>query len=45
MVGIGGLGHMALRFARAWGCHVTAFTTSEDKRAEAMAMGAHDVVV
>jgi uncharacterized zinc-type alcohol dehydrogenase-like protein len=45
VVGIGGLGHMALRFARAWGCHVTAFTTSENKRAEAMAMGAHDVVV
>jgi len=44
VVGIGGLGHMALKFARAWGCEVTAFTSSESKRDEAMAMGAHRVV-
>jgi uncharacterized zinc-type alcohol dehydrogenase-like protein len=28
VLGIGGLGHMALQFCRAWGCHVTAFTSS-----------------
>jgi len=44
VVGIGGLGHMALRFLRAWGCEVTAFTSSEGKHAEALALGAHHVV-
>lgn len=44
VVGIGGLGHMALKFARAWGCEVTAFTSHESKTAEAIAMGAHHVV-
>ena len=44
VVGIGGLGHMALRFARAWGCHVTAFTSSASKFEEARALGAHEVV-
>lgn len=41
VVGIGGLGHMALKFAKAWGCEVTAFSTSPDKEAEAKSMGAH----
>ncbi len=41
VVGIGGLGHLALRFLRAWGCEVTAFTSTEAKRAEALALGAH----
>ncbi len=44
VVGIGGLGHMALMFLRAWGCHVTAFTSSEAKAEEAKQMGAHDVL-
>ncbi len=44
VVGIGGLGHMALKFARAWGCHVTAFTSSLAKADEARQLGAHDVV-
>lgn len=44
IVGIGGLGHLAIQFARAWGCEVTAFTSSETKAAEARALGAHDVV-
>lgn len=44
VVGIGGLGHMAIRFAKAWGCEVTAFTSSPDKAAEAQALGAHRVV-
>lgn len=44
VIGIGGLGHIALQFLRAWGCRVTAFTSSEDKKKEALAMGAHDVL-
>lgn len=44
VIGIGGLGHMALQFARAWGCRVTAFTSSESKIQEAKRMGAHDTL-
>ena len=44
VVGIGGLGHMAVKFARAWGCEVTAFTSSESKHEEALSLGAHRVV-
>jgi len=44
VVGIGGLGHMALQFLNKWGCHVTAFTTSDNKAAEAKSLGAHAVV-
>ena len=44
VVGIGGLGHMALKFLNAWGCEVTAFTSSESKREEARELGAHHVV-
>lgn len=44
VVGIGGLGHMALQFCNAWGCEVTAFTSSPSKREEALALGAHRVV-
>ncbi|MCX8086453.1 MAG: NAD(P)-dependent alcohol dehydrogenase [Rhodocyclaceae bacterium] len=44
VVGIGGLGHLALKFARAWGCEVTAFTSSPAKAGEARAFGAHHVV-
>lgn len=40
VVGIGGLGHMALRFLNAWGCDVTAFSTSADKEGEARELGA-----
>lgn len=43
VIGIGGLGHLALQFANKWGCEVHAFTTSDDKEAEARAMGAHVV--
>lgn len=45
VVGIGGLGHLALKSARSWGCHVTGFTTRDSKRAEAEGFGAHDVVI
>jgi uncharacterized zinc-type alcohol dehydrogenase-like protein len=44
VVGIGGLGHMALKFAAAWGCDVTAFTSTDAKAAEAKGFGAHHVV-
>ncbi|MEN0652730.1 MULTISPECIES: NADPH-dependent aldehyde reductase Ahr [Hyphobacterium] len=44
IIGIGGLGHMALKFARAWGCEVTAFTSSPGKEEEAKSLGAHRVV-
>lgn len=44
IVGIGGLGHMGLKFAKAYGCDVTAFTSSESKFAEAKSFGAHHVV-
>lgn len=44
VIGIGGLGHMALAFLRHWGCEVTAFTSSESKREEALQLGAHNVV-
>ena len=40
VIGIGGLGHMALLFLRAWGCEVTAFTSSEAKKKEALEFGA-----
>ncbi len=43
VVGIGGLGHMALAFCRAWGCHVTAFT-SPSKMEEAKSLGAHETI-
>ena len=43
VVGIGGLGHMGIKFARAWGCEVTAFTSTESKGAEAKAFGAHHI--
>ena len=45
VVGIGGLGHMGIKLARALGAHVVAFTTSESKREAAHALGAHEVVV
>lgn len=44
VVGIGGLGHLALQFLNKWGCEVTAFTTSDSKKAEALKLGAHQTV-
>lgn len=44
VVGIGGLGHLALQFLNKWGCEVTAFTSSESKQAEALSLGAHHAV-
>jgi alcohol/geraniol dehydrogenase (NADP+) len=44
VVGIGGLGHIAIQFARVFGAHVTAFSTSLNKEAEARELGAHHFV-
>lgn len=43
IIGIGGLGHMAVKFSAAYGCEVTAFTSSENKFEEARNFGAHNV--
>jgi alcohol/geraniol dehydrogenase (NADP+) len=44
VIGIGGLGHLALQFLNKWGCEVHAFTSSDAKRDEALRLGAHHVV-
>jgi uncharacterized zinc-type alcohol dehydrogenase-like protein len=45
VVGIGGLGHMGIKLARALGAHVVAFTSSESKVKDALQLGAHEVVI
>jgi uncharacterized zinc-type alcohol dehydrogenase-like protein len=45
VVGLGGLGHMGLKFAHAFGAHVIQFTTSEGKIADAQRLGADEVVI
>ena len=45
VVGLGGLGHMAVKFAHALGAHVVVFTTSPSKKDDARRLGADDVVV
>jgi len=45
VVGIGGLGHMGVKFARAFGAHVVVFTTSPNKKEDALRLGADEVVV
>jgi uncharacterized zinc-type alcohol dehydrogenase-like protein len=45
VVGLGGLGHMGVKLAHAFGANVVAFTTSPDKRDDALRLGADDVVV
>jgi uncharacterized zinc-type alcohol dehydrogenase-like protein len=44
VIGIGGLGHIGLQFAKAFGAEVTAFSTSKDKESEARKLGAHHFV-
>jgi uncharacterized zinc-type alcohol dehydrogenase-like protein len=44
VIGIGGLGHMALRFLHAWGCDVTAFSSNPNKEAEARELGSDHFV-
>ncbi len=45
IVGLGGLGHMGVKFARAFGAHVVLFTTSASKVEDGLRLGAHEVVV
>lgn len=45
IVGLGGLGHMGVKFARAFGAHVVLFTTSPHKIEDGLRLGAHEVVV
>ncbi|MEO8880864.1 MAG: NAD(P)-dependent alcohol dehydrogenase [Gemmatimonadaceae bacterium] len=45
VMGLGGLGHMGLKFAHAFGAHVVQFTTSQNKVADAKKLGADDVVI
>lgn len=44
VIGIGGLGHLAIQFMSAWGCDVTAFTSSEEKKQEARLFGATNTI-
>jgi len=45
VVGLGGLGHMAVKFAHAFGAHVVVFTTSPRKKEDALRLGADEVIV
>jgi uncharacterized zinc-type alcohol dehydrogenase-like protein len=45
IVGLGGLGHMGVKFARALGAHVVVFTTSPQKKEDALQLGADEVVI
>lgn len=45
IVGLGGLGHMGVKFARAFGAHVVVFTTSPSKKEDAIRLGAHEVAL
>jgi len=44
VIGVGGLGHMAIKFLKAWGCEVTAFSSNPNKKDAILKMGAHHVV-
>lgn len=44
VIGIGGLGHMALKFLNKWGCEVIAFSSNPDKKEQILAMGATKVI-
>lgn len=45
VIGLGGLGHMGVKFANALGAHVVMITSSESKKADAQALGAHEVLI
>jgi uncharacterized zinc-type alcohol dehydrogenase-like protein len=45
IVGLGGLGHMGLKFAKAFGAHVVLFTTSPNKKDDALRLGADEIIV
>jgi len=44
VIGIGGLGHLALKFLKHWGCEVVAFSSTESKKAQILKMGATKVI-
>jgi alcohol/geraniol dehydrogenase (NADP+) len=44
VIGIGGLGHLAVQFLNKWGCEVNAFTSTDSKHDEARELGAHHIV-
>ncbi len=44
IIGIGGLGHLAIQFAKGFGCEVTAFSSSPDKKQESARLGAHHFI-
>jgi len=45
VVGLGGLGHMGVKFAKAFGAHVVVFTTSPNKKVDALRLGADEVII
>ena len=45
IVGLGGLGHMGVKFAHAFGAYVVVFTTSPNKKEDALRLGAHEVII
>jgi uncharacterized zinc-type alcohol dehydrogenase-like protein len=45
VVGLGGLGHMGVKFAKTFGAHVVVFTTSPSKKEDAIRLGAHGVII
>jgi len=45
IVGLGGLGHMGVKLARAFGAHVACITTSPAKKGDALELGAHEVII
>lgn len=45
VAGLGGLGHMGVKFVRALGAHVVVFTTSSNKKEDALRLGAHEVII
>lgn len=45
IIGLGGLGHMGVKFARALGAHTVVISTSEKKKSDALALGAHEFIV
>jgi uncharacterized zinc-type alcohol dehydrogenase-like protein len=44
VIGVGGLGHLAVKFLKHWGCEVVAFSSNPAKKDQILAMGAHKVV-
>ena len=44
VIGLGGLGHMALKFAKAWGCHTTVISRGKGKKESALSLGADNFI-